>query len=238
MKRFVIGDIHGCYEELMELLDRAGLCSDDEIIGIGDIVDRGPDTPKVLEFFRSNPQRYSLMGNHERKHIRSFRREIPPSTSQIISRQQFGEDYPAAVAAMSRFLYFLELDEAILVHGYLDPNLPLIEQEIAVVCGTLAGGRHLVRKYGAGTWYESYHGTKPLIVGHKHYLGNNQPLIWRDKVYGIDTGCCRGGALTGLLLPDFTFFSVPSRANHWETLQKQFSIATKGHETRRRAATA
>ncbi len=48
MKRLVIGDVHGCYEELLDLVDRAGLAEGDEIIGIGDFVDRGPDSPKVL----------------------------------------------------------------------------------------------------------------------------------------------------------------------------------------------
>jgi hypothetical protein len=45
-------------------------------------------------------------------------------------------------------------------------------------------------------------------------------LIWKDRVFGIDTGCCHGRALTGLLLPDFRVVSVPSRANHWQTTRK------------------
>ncbi len=51
MQRLVIGDIHGCYNELMALLDAAALSEDDEIIALGDIVDRGPDSEKVLAFF-------------------------------------------------------------------------------------------------------------------------------------------------------------------------------------------
>ena len=51
MKTFVIGDIHGCFAELQDLLDKAGIAEGDHIIALGDIVDRGPDTPQVLEFF-------------------------------------------------------------------------------------------------------------------------------------------------------------------------------------------
>jgi serine/threonine protein phosphatase 1 len=45
-KTLVIGDIHGCSIELQALLDKAGLGDGDAVIGIGDIVDRGPETPQ------------------------------------------------------------------------------------------------------------------------------------------------------------------------------------------------
>ena len=50
MNTLVIGDIHGCYDELQTLLDKAGLSSGDKIVAVGDIVDRGPETPEVLGF--------------------------------------------------------------------------------------------------------------------------------------------------------------------------------------------
>ncbi|MBI4864540.1 MAG: metallophosphoesterase [Candidatus Riflebacteria bacterium] len=49
-KRLLIGDIHGCFRELQDLLDEAGLAESDEIIALGDIVDRGPDSVRVLDF--------------------------------------------------------------------------------------------------------------------------------------------------------------------------------------------
>ncbi len=78
MKTLLIGDIHGCYTELLDLVEQAGLSGDDRIIALGDIVDRGPDTPQVLEFFRSRPKSLLLMGNHERKHIRWSRGVLYP----------------------------------------------------------------------------------------------------------------------------------------------------------------
>ncbi len=54
MKYLIIGDIHGCYEEMQQLLDKVGLNAEDQIIALGDIVDRGPDPASVFEFFRSN----------------------------------------------------------------------------------------------------------------------------------------------------------------------------------------
>lgn len=96
MKTLVIGDIHGCYTELLDLLDLAGLAEGDQIIALGDIVDRGPETPQVLDFFRDHRNAHSLMGNHERKHVRWAHHEVKPALSQLISREQLGEAYPAA----------------------------------------------------------------------------------------------------------------------------------------------
>jgi serine/threonine protein phosphatase 1 len=222
MKKLVIGDIHGCYTELMDLLDRAGLTSEDEIIAVGDLVDRGPDSPRVLEFFRSHPQARSLLGNHERKHLRSYRKEISPALSQQIARQQFGEErYREAIAFMETLPIFFEFPEALVVHGFFEPDIPLEEQREVVLVGTMSGDGYLQKRYPR-PWYELYTGDKPIIVGHLDYLRNRQPLIYQDRVFGIDTGCCHGGALTGLLLPDFRIVSVPSRKDYWSEVKGRY----------------
>ncbi len=221
---FIIGDIHGCHAELLDLLDAAGLSTGDELIALGDIVDRGPQSPAVLDYFRAQPHARSILGNHERKHVRSFRGELAPARSQKITRQQFGEAaYPAAVAMMAGFPSRLELDDAILVHGFWEPGRPLAEQRENVVVGTLSGDAYLKARYGQ-PWYAHYDGPKPLIVGHHNYLQSDQPLVYRERVFGLDTGCCYGGALTGLLLPSFRLVSVPSRGNHWLALRQAFPL--------------
>jgi len=224
MKRLIIGDIHGCYAELQDLLAKAGLSSSDEIIALGDVVDRGPDSPRVLEFFREQPNARSLRGNHERKHVRSFAGEIRPAVSQRISRWQIGEaGYAAACGFMDGFDRFVELPEAILAHGFFEPGVALPDQRETVVAGTMSGECYLKRRYDR-VWYELYDGEKPLIVGHRDYLASGEPLIWKDRVFGIDTGCCYGGALTGILLPDFRVVSVPSRENHWLKTRKSHAF--------------
>lgn len=82
MQTLVIGDIHGCYNELQALLAKAGLAAGDAMIALGDIVDRGPETPQVLDFFRQSANVRALMGNHERKHVRGARGEVKLSASQ------------------------------------------------------------------------------------------------------------------------------------------------------------
>jgi serine/threonine protein phosphatase 1 len=107
MQTLVVGDIHGCYFELQALLDKAGLTDDDSIISLGDFVDRGPETPQVLDVFRYMPNARALMGNHERKHVRGARGEVKLAISQHISRQQFGEQYQDALTWMGSLPLFI-----------------------------------------------------------------------------------------------------------------------------------
>lgn len=221
MQTLVIGDIHGCYDEFQALLDKVGLTDDDSIVSLGDCVDRGPETPSVLRFFQEKSNALLIMGNHERKHVRADRHEVKLAPSQKISGIQFGETYPDALAFMSGLPLFLDLPDALVVHGYFEPGLPLSQQRATVLCGTMSGDKHL-RALFDRPWYELYDGDKPLLVGHHNYLNTDQPFIYQDRVFGLDTDCVTGGALTGLLLPSFKFVSVPSRANYWAQIQRAY----------------
>jgi serine/threonine protein phosphatase 1 len=228
MKRLIVGDIHGCMTEFLDLLQVAGLSVEDEVIAVGDVVDRGPDSPRLLEFFHQHPNARSLMGNHERKHIRSFRGEIEPALSQVITRRQLGEErYPAEIAFMATFPHFIELPEAILVHAFYEPGVPLAAQRDNVIVGTLSGDAYLRQHYDR-PWYELYDGPKPIVVGHHDYRNTGEPMVREGRVYAIDTSCCRGKCLTGLLLPDFKVLSVPSRRDYWKAAREGFAAQGSG----------
>ena len=221
MQKLIVGDIHGCWSEFQELLDKAGLADGDRVIALGDFVDRGPGSPRVLDFFRGQPNARAIQGNHERKHIRSSRGEVKAALSQRITRQQLGDAYSNALAFFESLPLYLEFPEANIVHGYWEPGLPTTQQRETVLAGTMGGEKHLRATYDH-PWYELYDGDKPIIVGHHDYLRNRQPFVYRDRVFGIDTSCCHGGALTGIILPDFQFVSVPSRSDYWREMRKAF----------------
>jgi hypothetical protein len=71
-------------------------------------------------------------------------------------------------------------------------------------------------------WYDLYGADKPVIVGHFNYTGTEQPFIYQDKVYGLDTDCVTGKVLTGILLPSFQFVSGPSRGNLWMQVRRSY----------------
>jgi serine/threonine protein phosphatase 1 len=219
MRTLVVGDIHGCHAELVRLLDLAGLGSGDRLISIGDAVDRGPTSPEVIELLRTAPNATWLMANHERKHVRSFRGQTRAALSQAITRRQVGEGaYPGLVDYLDGLPRYLDLPEALLVHAFFEPGVPIEAQHETVIVGTVSGQAHLRRNY-AQPWYELYDGPKPIVVGHHDYLGTGEPFVHRDRVFAIDTGCCNGRSLTGLLLPECRLLSVASQRDHWSEVR-------------------
>ena len=222
MQTLVIGDIHGCYDEFQALLDKAGLIEDDSIVSLGDRVDRGPDTPAVLRFFQERLHAKLIMGNHERKHISANRHEVKLARSQKISRIQFGETYPDALAFMSELPLYLDLPDALVINGYFEPGLSLSQQRAMVLCGTMGGDNYLHAHYDR-PWYELYDGDKPLLMGHHNYSNTDRPFVYQDRIFGLDTDCVTGRALTGLLLPSFKIVSVPSQVNYWAQIQQAYT---------------
>lgn len=63
--RYVISDIHGCYDEFIELLDKIHFSDDDELFLLGDLVDRGPKPVKLLQDLMLRANVYTIMGNHD-----------------------------------------------------------------------------------------------------------------------------------------------------------------------------
>ena len=222
-RTLIIGDIHGCYEEMRRLIALADLGPNDRIIAVGDLVDRGPASPAVVDYFANEPRALALMGNHERKHIAGRRGDLKLTLSQIIARRQFelaGISYDEAVDYMATLPAYVELPECIIVHGYLEPGVPLAQQRERVLTGTMGGGAYL-KETGAWPWYKHYRGAKPVVVGHYNYLHGRHPLLYKERVYGLDTSCVRGAALTGLLLPGFRTISVHATRNHWVNVRAQ-----------------
>lgn len=217
-RHIIIGDIHGCYQELLALLSHVGATDEDILVSVGDLVDRGPDSPAVLRFFQERCARgraVVLMGNHERKHVRQVF-----SYSQEITRLQFGPDYAAAVAWMAQLPYSYETPDFVAVHAALRPGLALSAQKEEVLSGTVAGERELQGALAGKWWHEVYDGEKPVVFGH-HVVGT-EPLVARGRVYGLDTGACHGGRLTALVVPGFQLCSVPARADHWEAEKRKW----------------
>ncbi len=230
MKTLIVGDIHGCWDEFQTLLDRAALSADDQIISVGDMVNRGPESPRVLEFFRDTPNARAIMGNHEMKHIQAADGEKSPSKPELITRHQFGDDYDAALDYMRSLPSYAQLPQVDLAHAFFEPGVALADQRDDVLIGLDSGEDYLRQKLVEHLWYEVYDGVKPLVVGHRAYLEGARPLLYPPgavpRVYGLDTGCVYGGSLTGMILPDFRLITVISRANYWSRLKREYSWIT------------
>lgn len=228
MKRtIVVGDIHGCYHELLTLLEKTGLRDEDLLISVGDLVDRGNTSKEVWQYFMDRPNTITLMGNHERKHLQGIH-----NYAQEIVKVQMGEQYPHFLAWAMKLPYYFETDDAIIVHAAMEHDLPLHAQRQDVLSGTTAGEKYLEKKYAGHSnhhtgvtpsvyWTDHYTGTKPVIYGHS--VTGNLPRIV-NNTYGIDTGACHGGYLTAIELPGFIIHQVKVETDHWKEQQAQWQI--------------
>ncbi|WP_010251959.1 metallophosphoesterase family protein [Acetivibrio cellulolyticus] len=213
-RQVIIGDIHGCYDEVQSLLDKVGLNKDDEIITVGDFLDRGPKSLEVVEFLRNNANFYSIVGNHERKHLNKIY-----NYAQEITKLKLGQYYEGTINWIKNLPYYYENNDVIVVHAALIPGVKMEKQPQEVLCGSTSGERYLEQILKGKYWYEVYEGDKPVVFGH-HCVDN--PLIYNDLVYGIDTGACHGGFLTAITVPDFKVYSVKAKEDYWEAEKKKW----------------
>ncbi len=219
-KTIIIGDIHGCHAELMALLDRAAITDDDLVVSVGDLVDRGPDPGAVIDFFRARKNAVVICGNHERKHVRGVF-----SYSQQVTREQLGAGrYADDVRWMASLPYHWERPDVRVVHFGLYPGVPLADVPEEVRAGTTSGEERLTKRFGGRAWWDFYEDATPVVFGHAVFP---EPLVVRDRVFGIDTGACHGMRLTGLVLPDRRLVSVPAREDHWKRVRVQWQGAVR-----------
>lgn len=217
-RTFVIGDIHGCYDELVGLIKKMGVVAEDALVSVGDIVDRGNKSKEVYEYFVNRPNSKVIVGNHERKHINGVL-----SYAQEIVKVQFGQDYQIFLNWLDTLSYSYETEEAIIVHAAFEHDKLLKDQKDEVLSGLTSGERYLERKYEPETyWSDYYKGEKPIIYGH-HVVGEF-PII-KNNTYGIDTGACHGGFLTAIELPGFVIHQVKSNVDYWKSEQKIWQVA-------------
>ncbi|WP_124178985.1 metallophosphoesterase family protein [Natrarchaeobius halalkaliphilus] len=174
-RTFVIGDVHGCRATLERLLDQLGICENDLVVFVGDLVRRGPDNHGVVEIVRSAPNMYSVRGNNEEKIIAATRNVGNLTTDDI--------DWLRSLPVV------ISWTETIVVHAGVDPRKPLTDQTVENLLDI-----DLLNPDDESSpfWWEEYDGSLRIIFGHEPL---EEPLI-DDTLVGIDTGCVYGGSLT------------------------------------------
>jgi len=216
LKTCIIGDIHGCYSSLAALLEKIEGRAD-SFVFVGDYVDRGPDSRKVIELLlrlkTRLPQPVFLKGNHEFMFLQVIRGQDPfiflnAGGRQTLESYGIQADNPEELAGRlpGEHLAFLEhlglLHEdpnGIYVHAGLEPGRPLAEQSEE---WCLWVRERFIRS--------TYDFGKPVVFGHTVFP---EPLIQANKI-GIDTGAVYGGKLTALLLPEKEFIQVEGEQHH------------------------
>ncbi|MDE2491321.1 MAG: metallophosphoesterase [Elusimicrobia bacterium] len=202
-RAIVIGDVHGCLDELQDLLRAAGAGPDDRLISVGDLVCKGPDGLGVLDWAMTTPNVEVVLGNHERRLLKHWRRGTlsEEKTYDADVYRQLGSRYDECMRFVARWPLTVSGPGFAVVHAGLDPEKPLERQSEADLT-------NLRRLPGTGRpWYESYRDERLIVFGH---WARRRPVVRRNAV-GLDTGCVYGAALTAVILPERRFVSVPAR---------------------------
>ncbi|MFN9603325.1 MAG: polynucleotide kinase-phosphatase [Planctomycetota bacterium] len=242
----IVGDVHGCYDELVELLAKLrwgitqvpgepeGTCKvvsphDDgvprKLIFLGDLVDRGPKTPAVLRLVMNlvaSGHALCVPGNHDIKLMRALNgKNIQIKHGLAESLQQLERESDEFRQAVARFI-----DD--LVSHYVMDDGKLVVAHAGMkesMQGRGSGGVREFALYGETTGETDEFGLPVRYNWAADYRGKASVVYghtpvprpeWFNNTVCIDTGCVFGGKLTALRWPEREFVSIEARATYAE----------------------
>ena len=239
----IIGDVHGCYDELAILLERLGYelktraDADGETgysathpegrkaVFVGDLVDRGPGVAKVLKLVMdmvSEGSALCVAGNHESKLVRKLQgRNVQVSHGLAESLAQLELESPAFQQQVARFL------DGLISHYVLDDG-GLVVAHAGMKTEYQGRASARVRDfclYGETTGETDEFGLPVRSNWAADYRGRamvvygHTPLVepaWLNSTINVDTGCVFGGRLTALRYPEKELVSVPAGRVYYE----------------------
>jgi protein phosphatase len=230
----IIGDVHGCRAELEELLTTLGYQLERDPAGrpvnarhpgrrraifVGDLVDRGPDTPGVLRLVMgmvSAGTAFCVAGNHEVKLLKALRgKNVKRSHGLDASMEQLELETPEFRAAVDTFIdglishYVLDEGRLVVAHaGLVERYHGRASGRVREFClyGETTGETD---EYGLPVrypWATEYRGRAVVVYGHTPVPAAE----WLNNTLCVDTGCVFGGRLTALNYPERGTVSVPA----------------------------
>lgn len=217
-RTIIIGDVHGCKEELERLLEHVGFTDGERLVAVGDLVVRGPDPCGTLDLLRE-ARALSVRGNHEDRLLRwragrdDTRGEPLGELSKTTARALRKRDW----AWLEALPHWIDLPEHGLrvVHAGLIPGLPIERQDPHTLMYVRSLGRYgepVERRGGRVPWGQAYAGPPHVVFGHN---AQSEPQI-HPWATGIDTGAVYGGRLTAMVLCDGE--PVPPPASRFDVL--------------------
>ena len=214
MKRtIIIGDVHGCYSELETLISKVDFKpSQDRLIFVGDLINRGPNSRAVLEYVRSLGAE-SVIGNHELAFL-SYLSNDKKNTSFDQVKASLGRDLKNWKDWIKNLPSYIDEKKFLVVHAGLPPgkNLKKCDRKTLATIRTWDGEGRDLNNPDNPPWYQFYKDSKLIVYGHWAKNG----LTIRRNTIGLDSGCVYGGKLSALILPDRKVIQVPALAVHYD----------------------
>lgn len=225
-RRIFIGDIHGHYDALIQLLDAIAPNNEDDVYFVGDLIDRGPKSAQVVELVKNSDYR-CILGNHEQMLLNILEQPDLPYTFRQAwlygggqaTLDSYGENGipDDHYRWMKSLPIYLDLGDIWLVHAGVHPELPIVEQTTDHFCW-IRDEFHYMK--------EPFFPKKLIITGHT--ITFTIPGVLPGKLargegwLDIDTGAYhhQSGWLTGLDITNNQVYQV----NTYHKQQRQLPL--------------
>lgn len=214
----VIGDIHGCHAELVELLDRVSPRASDVVVSVGDVVTKGPAAAKCLDLWKERGY-LAVRGNNELKVLDAARpllRFFATENGDVLRR----DDLLRYIASWPLVIDF-PAPAVTVVHGGFLPQMNVTEEEVEEAKDVVPHLRWIRKKDNGWKpvprqkhkkddvlWAEKWKGDRFVVYGHTPL---RQPRFDKQAL-GLDTGCVYGGSLTAAILDNGEWSTVSVEA--------------------------
>lgn len=206
-----IGDVHGCLDELQDLLAACGHGREDQVVLVGDLTAKGPDSQGVVQLARESGFS-AVLGNHD-DHVLHMRDKDPHEAKREhhakVAASLRPEDLRWLAGLPLTLTFEAEAGTYLAVHGGLVPGVPLEAQarkELLNLRSLRADGSPSRRIEGT-PWGALWPGPAHVVYGHDAVRGLQQ----HPFATGLDTGCVYGNRLTALMVPGRVIKAVPAR---------------------------
>src|SRR5918998_4653650 len=164
-RTIVVGDIHGCFDELTALLEKAGLNESDRVVCVGDLVVKGEKNREVLDLFIEDARFSSVLGNHDRALRRYYRgEEVTLKETQERARQELEADEARYSAYLQSLPLMIDLGSHLVVHAGVRPQVALSGQTVEDLTELRTLGEDRTNREGV-PWYELYDDEKMVLFG-------------------------------------------------------------------------
>jgi predicted phosphodiesterase len=206
-RTIVVGDIHGCYDELEDMLAEVDFGEGDRLVSVGDLITKGPKSREVLDRFMAEPQFSAVIGNHDLALRRRWNGEkFKLKDSQKPTHKELKKDKEHYVSYLNSLPFLIDLGTHLVVHAGVRPGVALHSQTTDDLTELRSLGKDRAARDGT-PWYDVYDGEKVVLFGH---WPASEPRRGK-KAIGLDTGCVYGNQLTAYIIETGEFKSVAAR---------------------------
>lgn len=215
-RTIIVGDIHGCYDELVALLDKAAFGKNDRVVSVGDLIVKGEKNREVLDLFIEDERFSAVLGNHDRALRRYWRgEEVSLKESQEKVRAELADDEARYSAYLQSLPLMIDLGSHLVVHAGVRPGVELAGQTVEDLTELRTLGEDRTNREGV-PWYEAYDGDKMVLFGHWP-----APAPRRGpRAIGLDTGCVYGYQLTAYIIETGEFLNVEAERAYEQPKQR------------------